>query len=76
MEARDQPLMPKPSWTPSVMGLVPQNDVSVVLPDWAMMASASSAAFPGTVAQASARTAADTAEIRLGLDVCIIVFLP
>jgi hypothetical protein len=32
IEDFDQPLMPTPSWMPSVISFVPQNDVSSVIP--------------------------------------------
>ena len=36
----DQPLMPKPSWMPSVISFVPQNEVSFVTPEAARICSA------------------------------------
>ena len=63
MEARDHPLTPNPSWTPNVIFLVPQNEVSFVFAALTMILAASSAAVAGTRPPPSATATANGATL-------------
>jgi hypothetical protein len=70
MEERDHPLTPNPSWTPNVIFLVPQNEVSVVFAASAMILAASSAAVAGTKPPPSATATASSAALFHDMVMC------
>src|SRR5271154_1421915 len=77
----DHPLMPKPSWMPSTIGFVPQNDVSSVFPEFAMIWSALCASPAWTLCPTPTTplmtAAANAARVEwLIFDVAFLMFYP
>src|SRR5260221_4425500 len=79
-DAADQPLIPPPSLIPSFIGLVPQNDVSAVMPDAAISSStvmaAGAAEADGGAADASTLGATDGALLAASLGATVAAVPP